>query len=44
METMLREKFDIKVTIRNELKKDLTLGLQARLPIGIILGFAGYRW
>ena len=43
MEVMLREKFDIKVEIRDELKKGLILGLEARLPIGIVLGFVGYR-
>ena len=40
---MLRENFDIKVAIKEELKKKLVLGLQARLPIGMILGFIGYR-
>ena len=34
--------FDIKASIRDELKKSLILGLDARPPIGIVLGFAGY--
>ena len=38
------EDFDIKVQIREELKKGLIFGLQARLPIGIILGFTGFRY
>ena len=35
--------FDIKVQIKEDLKKSLIFGLQARLPIGVILGFVGYR-
>ena len=38
----MSEPFDIKVTIRDELKKNLIFGLEARPPIGIILGLAGY--
>ena len=29
--------------IKDELKSKLIFGLQARLPIGIILGFTGYH-
>ena len=39
----MSEQFDIKVPIKDELKKNLILGIQARPPIGIILGFTGYR-
>ena len=39
----MREAFDIRVTIRDNLKKGLVFGLQARLPIGLILGFFGFR-
>ena len=38
----MSEAFDIKKPIKDELKKNLIFGLQARLPIGIILGFTGY--
>ena len=38
----MSEIFDIKVPIKDELKKNLILGLGARPPIGIVLGFAGY--
>ena len=37
------DNFDVKVTIKEHLKKGLVFGLKARLPIGIILGFVGYR-
>ena len=37
------EPVDIKVSIKDELKKNLIFGLQARLPIGLILGFYGFR-
>ena len=37
------EKFDIRVPIKDDLRKGLILGLQARLPIGIILGFLGHQ-
>ena len=36
------EKFDIKVQVKDELKKGLMFGLGARLPIANVLGFAGY--
>ena len=37
------ENFKTKVLIKEELKKCLIFNLKARLPIGIILGFTGYR-
>ena len=37
------ENLDIKVQIKNELRTKLIFGLQARPPIGLILGFLGYR-
>ena len=40
---MLRDDFDIRVKIKEHLKKCLVFNLQARLPIGIILGFFGFR-
>ena len=40
---MHREKWDIKVEIRDSLKKGLVFNLQARLPIGILIGYYGYR-
>ena len=39
----MSESFDIREPIKDALKKDLILGLQARPTIGIVLGFAGYR-
>ena len=39
---MIEGQLDIKIQIREELKKGLIFGLQARLAIGIILGFAAY--
>ena len=33
----------IQVSIKDELKKNLIFGIEARLPIGIILGFYGFR-
>ena len=39
----MSQPFEIRVTIKDELKKALIFGLEARLPIGIILGFVGYR-
>ena len=39
----MRETFDTRVPIKNELLKGLIFGIQARLPIGVILGFFGYR-
>ena len=40
----MSEYFDIKVAIRDELKKDLIFGIEARPPIGLILGFTGFRY
>ena len=40
---MLRETWNIKANIREEMKKGLVFGLKARLPIGVILAFYGYR-
>ena len=39
----MSESFDIKESVKNALRKDLIFGLEARPPIGIILGFVGYR-
>ena len=39
----MSENYEMKVELKDELKKVLILGVDARLPIGIILGFAGYR-
>ena len=39
----MNELFDIKTPIKNELLKGLIFGLESRLPIGIIIGFVGYR-
>ena len=39
----MSEMFNIKVPIRNELRKSLIFGLQARLQIGVILSFTGYH-
>ena len=39
----MSEHFDIQVTIREALKKGLIFGLKAKLPIGVILRFLGYR-
>ena len=35
--------FDIKVKLKEDYKKCLIFDLDSRLPIGIILGFLGYR-
>ena len=37
------KEFEIKVTIKEELKKSLIFGLPARLPAAVILGFLGWR-
>ena len=34
--------FDIKVEIRDDLKKGLIFGLNSRAPIGLIIGMVGY--
>ena len=43
----MSEHFDInwkiKVSIKDELKKDLIFGIGARPPIGLILGFCGFH-
>ena len=36
--------FDIKVAIREELRKGLIFGLKARLPIAMILAFVGDKY
>ena len=38
----MAEPFDIKVQIKEDLKKCLVFGLGARLPIGLVLGFTGF--
>ena len=40
---MLRQDWNVKVQIRDDLKKSLIFGFESRLPIAVILGFAGYR-
>lgn len=40
---MIVDEFDIRVPIKESLRRGLIFGLQARPPIGIILGFFGYR-
>ena len=40
----MSEAYDIRVTIREEFKKDMIFNLQARPPIGIILGYVGYQY
>ena len=39
----MSENFDVIVSIRDELKRELILGLKARPAIALILGFSGYR-
>ena len=39
----MSEHFEKRVSIREELSSNLIFGFEARLPIAIILGFAGYR-
>ena len=38
----MRETFDIKIAIREELKAGLIFGLKARLPIALIIAYCGY--
>ena len=40
---MLRDNFDVRVPIREEMMKDLIFGLEARLPIAIVLSYIGFR-
>ena len=40
----MSEYYDTKVPIRDELKKELIFGIKARPPIGIVLGFYGFRY
>ena len=40
---MYRDTFHVVVPIKESLKKCLVFRLHARLPIGIILGFVGFR-
>ena len=35
--------FDIKVEIKEELRKALILNIRARLPVGIVMSFYGYQ-
>ena len=37
------QNYDIKLEIKTKLKKQLIFGLDARLPIALIIGFMGYR-
>ena len=39
----MKELTEIRVKIKEELKRRLVFGVESRLPIGIMLGFAGYR-
>ena len=38
----MSQNIDVKVPIKEDLKKGLIFGLEARLPIGVILGFSGF--
>ena len=40
----MSEQMNFKAPIKDELKKNLIFGIQARPPIGIILGFVGYSY
>ena len=35
--------FEIRLDIRGDLKRGLIFGLEARIPLGFILGFVDYR-
>ena len=39
----MSKKIYIKVPIKDELRKNLIFGMDSRLPIAMILGYAGYR-
>ena len=39
---MIESQLDIKIQIREELKKGLIFGLRARLAIGLVLGFVAH--
>ena len=39
----MQTQFKTKVALKEDLKKILIFGIEARLPIGLILGFYGYR-
>ena len=39
----MRDKFDIKIEIREDLKKGFIFGLRARPPIGHVLSYIGFR-
>ena len=39
----MSNKFDIKVVIKENLRKDLIFGISARLPIAMILGFTDFQ-
>ena len=41
---MLREKFDIKVQIKQDMLKGLVFGLNSRIAIGVVFGFVGNRY
>ena len=40
---MIRDSFDIRTDVKEEMKKGLILGLKARLPIAVIFTYVGYR-
>ena len=39
----MQENLDIKVEIKEELKKVLIFNFRARLPVGVVLSFYGYQ-
>ena len=43
MSDHLQQDLDTKVSIKDELRKELILGLEARLPNALTLGFSGHR-